>query len=635
MRNLLSKAIAIILITVVVMTLTPGIVFGDTYEFDPSGETKNPFYPRGYQVEKNGKAYWLSSPFTTSGTTTRYTGVVNGLDYIDAKEAGTLYALTDRNPTPGKQYLSAYKNATQISNFSSYIGTPERANIATTGKSTGWKIPINMKWEAGCRYEFCFLRGMKANNGITLVFSEDGRGYIRNPDTKQEKAKYEADKYKEYEFIVSYEKDKDPETNLNHYFNFYMVPMRFTVQTYADLTTWKKASEEAQAFLDSVTEQDFKKGKYKRSNVETLRELLASLNKKATSTVKKELQPEAEALMREMADELAAMLEKAKSEKPEPADISKLQAKLKEAKELYAKASVNVGVEIGQYGAFEVENLKIEIDVAEAMDQFTPQNEINDEVEALDSAIKEVKKSRRMEDALYFYDKVTGIYIIAPTESLPSDAKLFVRRMGADSGEYKAMKKNLSSKETEAIFYKIQFYQDEYQVTPTEAVEVQMPIDDNISQESSTIYSVGKNGSLKKLQSVQADGNRIFQSKHLGDMVLAGSTATEKEKAQARSDRMRLLMKQDQDKDADNKEIELAKEKKKKEEFKDPLNAMLKRSQNTATFSNDVRLETDPIHLIRIAVVLAVVALLLALKELRERRAETEKNRETHGGKNA
>lgn len=635
MRTLLSKATAMLVILVMTLTLSQSFVFGDTYEFDPSGTTKNPFYPRGYQIEKNGKRYWLSSPFSTSGTTTRYTGVLSGLDYIDAEQAGTLYALTDRNPTPGKQYLSAYKNGEPISGFSSYIGTPTRADIQTTGKSSGWKIPINMKLEAGCRYEFAFLRGMMANNGITLVFSEDGRGYIQNPSTKAEKAKYEADKYEEYEFIVSYEKDKDPETNQNHYFNFYIVPMRFTVQTYADLGTWEKAADEAQSFLDSVTDQDFQEGKYKRANVNALRELLTSLDKKAKTTVKKELQPEAEAQMKDMAAQLGAMLKKAKSEKPEPADISRLKAKLKEAKELYAKASVNTGAEIGQYGAFEVENLKIEIDAAEEMDQFTPQNEINDQVEALDSAIKEVKKSRRMEDALYFYDKATGIYVIAPIDSLPEDAKLFVRRMSPDSREYKAMEKNLSKTETEAIFYKIQFYQDEYKISPSEAVEVQMPIDTNISRTSSRIYSVDEEGGLTEIRSARAGENRVFKSKALGDLVLAGSTATEEEKAQARSDRIKQLMNQDKDNDQDNKEMELAKAKKKKEEFKDPLDKLLKRSQNTAVFSSDVKIQTDPFYLIIVAVLLAAAAVILALRGIREGRIGSGRKRQTQGGKHA
>lgn len=63
-----SKVTAVILILLMILTLSQSVVFADTFEFDPSGETKNPFYPRGYMIEKSGRAYWLSSPFETSGT---------------------------------------------------------------------------------------------------------------------------------------------------------------------------------------------------------------------------------------------------------------------------------------------------------------------------------------------------------------------------------------------------------------------------------------------------------------------------------------------------------------------------------------------------------------------------------------
>ena len=78
------------------------------------------------------------------------------------------------------------------------------------------------------------------------------KGYIQNPSTKAERDKYNADRYDEYEFIVSYEKDTDPDTNENHYFNFYMVPMRFTIQTYADMSKWEKKADEAQEFLIDI-----------------------------------------------------------------------------------------------------------------------------------------------------------------------------------------------------------------------------------------------------------------------------------------------------------------------------------------------------------------------------------------------
>ena len=47
-------------------------------------------------------------------------------------------------------------------------------------------------------------------------------------------------------------------------------------------------------------------------------------------------------------------------------------------------------------------------------DRYTPQNEINDQVEALENAMIEVKASLVQEEQMVFYDKVTGIYVIAP-----------------------------------------------------------------------------------------------------------------------------------------------------------------------------------------------------------------------------
>ena len=620
MKSIIKKS-TVILIILVMALVSAAPVFGVTYKFDPSGEEKNPFCPRGYMIEVgDGTAKWLNSPFDNSGELPVYTGSYTGLDYVDADEAGTLYALTDRNPIPGKQYLSGYKNGSAISDFSSYIGEPSRADIVTTGKSTGWKIPINIKLEKGCIYEFAFLRGMKANNGITLVFSEDGKGYIQNPSTTAERNKYNKDKYDEFEFIVSYEKNVDAETGEENYYNFYMVPMRFTVQTYADMTKWEKAYDKAQVFVNSITETDLKQGKYKRSNVVALKELLKTLNEKAETIVKKQLQPQANVMINDMIDQLNDMLDRTKNDKPEPSDISKLLEKLKEAEALYAKASANTGIDIGQYGEYEVKMLGIEIDTAKGLDKFSLQDEIDAETDALEAAMMEVRKSLKMEEMLYFYDKATGIYVIAPMGSVPSDAKLYVRRMGQTSKEYKAMKDQLGEKETQAIYYKIQFYHNEYKIQPKEKVEVQIPIDSSISQKSSVVYSVEKNGSLKKMPSVMAEGTQILKTDELSALVVAGSAATEEEKAAARSQKMKSIISQTEDEKKDNKETELAKEKKKKEEFKDPLNKLLKRNANTATFSNDVRKETNPTILIFAAGLLAAIAVFAAFKGIMDMR---------------
>lgn len=635
----ISRIVSIIFIWMLILGISASTVSADVWEFGTSGSGKNPFTPRGYLVDTEKGQHWLSSTFNNSGPVVKYSGVKNGVDYLEAKKSDgsdyTFYAMTDRNPWTdktswvayGKLYLFAYKNGSRISNFTSYVKTPAvRADkVDPSGNGTCWAFKIeNFELEPGCLYEFGFLRGMQANNGITLVLAEDEEGnctgYIQQTGeglTSAEKKKYNDEKNDEYEFISSWYKNSNGKG-----YTVNRVPMRFSVQTYADLSKWEAAAGKAQDFLDSVTDKDLKNGKYKRENIKQLRLLLQQLNKKAKEEVRLLLQDKADAKIRTMIKELNAMMEIAKSDKPEPADTKKLEAALKEAQTLYAKASVNVGTDIGQYGRIEVENLKEEIDRAKEMDKYTPQNEINDEVEALEYAMTEVKASRVQKEQLVFYDKITGIYVIAPVDSLPENAKLFVRVMGKETDDYKSMEKNLSQKETEAVFYRIQFYSGDRKIQPTAQVEVQMPISDDISQKSSTIYSVGSKGALTKVNSVKSNGTQVFKAKKLSAFVMAGSTATEEEKAQARGERMKALMAQKKDKEDDNRMNQLEKDKKKKEEYKDPLNKMLKRSISTATFSNDVRKETNPLYLIFAAIVLAAAAVALGIRGLRDRRSK-------------
>lgn len=634
-----SRIIGIILVCVLAIGLTAPAANCAVWEFGTSGQGKNPFTPRGYLVDTDKGQHWLSSVYSNSGPIVRYTGVKNGIDYLEAKKSDgsnyTFYAMTDRNPwtdktdwvAHGQKYLFAYKDGARISNFNDYVQTPATRGdkVDPSGNGTCWVFKIkDFELEPGCLYEFGFLRGMQANNGITLVLAEDEEGnttgYIQQDSgglSTEEKAKYDREKNKEYEFISSWHKKENGKG-----YTVNTVPMRFSVQTYADLEIWEKAAAKAEKFLNSVTNQDLKQGKYKKSNIKQLRLLLEELNKKAEKEVKLELQRSADRMMKSMRSDLEAMLEIAQSEKPEPADISKLQKKLKEAQTLYKKAQGNIGTDIGQYGRIEVENLYEEIQRAKEMDKFTPQNEINDEVTALEEAIMETRASMVQEEQMIFYDKVTGIYVVAPAKSLPDDAKLFVRRMDQETEEYKSMEKNLSKEETAAVFYRVQFYQGDKQVQPNKKVEVQMPIADDISQKSSSVYAVGKGGALIPMESAKANGTQIFKTQTLDAFVMAGSEATEEEKAQARSDKMKAVMAQKKDKDADNKNNQLKEDQKKKEKYKDPLDKMLKRSANNATFSNDVRRETDPIYLIFAAAVLGAAAIALGIRGMLSGRGE-------------
>lgn len=615
--------------------------FADVWEFGTSGKGRNPFTPRGYLVDTDNGQHWLSNMYNNSGSVIRYSGVRNGVDYLEAKKSDgsnyTFYAMTDRNPYSdkkdwvayGKKYMFAYKDGVRISNFTDYIQTPARRGdkVDPSGNGTCWVFPIEgFELKPGSLYEFGFLRGMQANNGITLVLAKNDKGdytgYIQQTSsglTAEEKARYNSEKDKEFEFISSWKKkDNDGGFTVN------TVPMRFSVQTYADISKWKDASKNAHEFLDSVTDKDFREGKYKRQNIKNLTALLEEYDRTAKKEVRKMLQSAADRKMKFMIGELNAMLKKAKSDKPQPADMDKLEKTLDEAKKLYEKTSVNVGNDVGQYGRIEVENLGEEIKKAEKLDKYNTQNEINSQVRALEEAMTDVRESRVMKDQIPFYDKVTGIYVVAPADSLPENTKMIVRVMGRETDEYAAARKHLSKSEQKAVYYAMAFYDGDQKIDPDESVRVEMPVSDDIRESTSRVYSVSSGGSLKRIETASANGTKIFKTDKLGDFVMAGSTASEADKAKKRSERMRELMAQKKDKQADNKQNKLMKDKKKKEQFKDPVDKLLKRSAVNATFSNDVKRESSPAVLIFVAAAIAAIAVMLGIRGLIDRKRNGE-----------
>lgn len=615
--------------------------FADVWEFGTSGKGRNPFTPRGYLVDTDNGQHWLSNMYNNSGSVIKYSGVRNGVDYLEAKKSDgsnyTFYAMTDRNPYSdkkdwvayGKKYMFAYKDGVRISNFTDYIQTPARRGdkVDPSGNGTCWVFPIEgFELKPGSLYEFGFLRGMQANNGITLVLAKNDKGdytgYIQQTSsglTSEEKARYNSEKDKEYEFISSWKKKDN-----NGGFTVNTVPMRFSVQTYADISKWKDASKNAHEFLDSVTDKDFREGKYKRQNIKNLTALLEEYDRTAKKEVRKMLQSAADRKMKSMIGELNAMLKKAKSDKPQPADMSKLEKTLAEAKKLYEKTSINVGTDVGQYGRIEVESLGEEIKKAEKLDKYNTQNEINSQVSALEDAMTDVRASRIMKDQIPFYDKVTGIYVVAPADSLPENTKMIVRVMGRETDEYAAARKHLSKSEQKAKYYAMAFYDGDEKIDPDEAVRVEMPVADEIKEKTSRVYRVSSKGSLKRIEAASANGTKIFKTDKLGDFVMAGSTASEADKAKKRSERMRELMAQKKDKQADNKQNKLMKDKKKKEQFKDPVDKLLKRSAVNATFSNDVKRESSPAVLIFVAAAIAAIAVMLGIRGLIDRKRNGE-----------
>ena len=615
--------------------------FADVWEFGTSGKGRNPFTPRGYLVDTDNGQHWLSNMYNNSGSVIKYSGVRNGVDYLEAKKSDgsnyTFYAMTDRNPYSdkkdwvayGKKYMFAYKDGVRISNFTDYIQTPARRGdkVDPSGNGTCWVFPIEgFELKPGSLYEFGFLRGMQANNGITLVLAKNDKGdytgYIQQTSsglTSEEKARYNSEKDKEYEFISSWKKKDN-----NGGFTVNTVPMRFSVQTYADISKWKDASKNAHDFLDSVSDKDFRDGKYKRQNIKNLTALLDEYDKLARKEVRKMLQSAADRKMKSMIGELNAMMKKAKSDKPQPADMSKLEKTLAEAKKLYEKTSVNVGNDVGQYGRIEVENLGEEIKKAEKLDKYNTQNEINSQVSALEDAMTDVRASRVMKEQMVFYDKVTGIYVVASTGSLPESTEMIVRVMGRETDEFAAMKKNLSKPEQEAKYYAMAFYDGDEKINPDEAVRVEMPVADEIKEKTSRVYRVSSGGSLKRIETASANGTKIFKTEKLGDFVMAGSTASEADKQKTRGERMKKLMAQKNDRQADNKQNKLMKDKKKKEQFKDPVDKLLKRSAVNATFSNDVKRESSPAVLIFVAAAIAAIAVMLGIRGLIDRKRNGE-----------
>ena len=638
--RIIRRILTVLLMTAVIFSGTVQS-FADVWEFGTSGKGRNPFTPRGYLVDTGNGQHWLSNLYNNSGSIIKYSGVRNGVDYLEAKKSDgsnyTFYAMTDRNPYSdkkdwvayGKKYMFAYKDGVRISNFTDYIQTPARRGdkVDPSGNGTCYVFPIEgFELEPGSLYEFGFLRGMQANNGITLVLAKNDKGdytgYIQQTSeglTSEEKARYNSEKDKEYEFISSWKKKDN-----NGGFTVNTVPMRFSVQTYADISKWKDASETAHAFLGSVTEKDLREGKYKRQNIKNLTALLEEYDKTAKKEVRKMLQSAADRKMKDMIGELNAMLKKAKSDKPQPADMSKLEKTLAEAKKLYEKTSVNVGNDIGQYGRIEVENLDEEIKKAEKLDKYNTQSEINSQVSALEDAMTEVKASKVMKEQMIFYDKVTGIYVIAPAGSLPEGTNMIVRVMGRETDEYAAAKKHLSKSEQEAVYYAMAFYDGDQKIDPDGSVRVEMPVSDDIKERTSKVYRVSSKGSLKKIETASANGTKIFKTKKLGDFVMAGSTASEADKQKKHSDRMKKLMAQKNDKKADNKQNKLMKDKKKKEQFKDPVDKLLKRNAANATFSNDVRRESSPAVLIFVAAAIAAIAVMLGIRGLIDRKRNGE-----------
>lgn len=545
-------------------------------------EFQNAFNPRGYFVTIKSDPdhpQWLRSPFNTGfyrtgsggqggGTgdggssqkdelghsNVQYTGEENGIDFVDAADVGTIYAIFDHNPLVSREFLIGYSKDEQaaqlgvIPDFSSYVGNPVRPGPTDPSGGGWWSIPVNLtlgeEQEDGSKaaladgtvYEFAFLRGLQANNGTTCVpmpGDEPGtyKGYIHTPFDDAERAEYDAHKYDEYEFITQIDppgtsRDKTVDHTIQS------VPMRYRIQTYASLKSWNEAPEhvEATELVNSVTEADYASGKYDRDNIEALRSALEELDREAEEEVKYQLQKDADWTILQMLDDLKAALEQGK--KPTPVvSFDNYNASLENAETLYNDLKDQVGTEVGQYRKEAVDALKAQIDHAKStINANSTQVQVDAEEAALDNAVMTALDGIiTPPDEIVFTDAATGITVTASRSSLPENARLAVREVVSGSTEYDEMVARVSPTPDAVAIYRIVFFDGQDVVTPTAPVTVQIPLQDQFDQTAPQVYYLDDAASPgQTVDATAPEGYRIFTTQTLGTFVLAGQKQQEK-----------------------------------------------------------------------------------------------------------
>lgn len=535
------------LFAVIIMLVSMAVpinVSASVAEFGTQGSGSNPFNPRGYYVElTDGTKHWLSSKFETPtytkeyddlGHSIYYTGVESGLDYVDADLVKSLYCTTDRNPGGQgayKEALSAFCKSssssalTKISNMSRYINAPARSYELSdaNGDVYVWTIKIDLDLQPGTMYEFAFLRGLIANNGTSCVLASDNSGYLKIPFTAEEEAYYNAHKYDEYEYVTKVAVDESRNKVLS------TVPMRYKVQTYADLTAYEEAASKAEKVLNKITDSDLESGVYDSATVDYLKQLLNRCDALANSTVKKYLQVEADATQNEWISEINELVESLKSGMT-LVDLTEFNKTLSDAEKLYSQTKDKVGADEGCYGEKEVNALKNEIDNAKrTIDELSSLAEVNKEIDALEKAILDVKKSLVLPDKIIFHDKSTGIYVTTDYGALPDNVKLYVGQVLPGDSEYDRVIKNFSAKPKNTIIYKILFMQGNTIVEPIGTVKIQIPVLKDMNAKSTAIYSVGSK-SNKFVKSSLMNGSHVFETEQMGEWVLIEAQIIESDK---------------------------------------------------------------------------------------------------------
>lgn len=511
------------------------------WEFGTSGQGHNPFTAKGYAIKtESGKVQWLYSKFDNGGYDengdiimqdggTVYTGKSNGVQYINAEKADgksyQLYAFTNRNPLIYK-YMFAYekksKNGkfTPISNFTSCLGSPIRTSTNLSefpnGMNQQWAIPINnFVFEPGTLYEYGFQQGMQANNGISLVLQDDGcghyYGYLQRDFTTEEQALYDKMKYVEYQFISSYEKVEGKD-----YYNVNFVPMRFSVQTFADLSAWNTAAVKVQSFINGITQSDYDIGRFSKVSIDNLKAELSSMQNKAENTVKYELKAEADQDIAQMTSKITADMNKAKTETGIFSDMTKLDAELKAASDFYDTAKNNVGTEVGNYTKESADALKQTIDAAGGLTKEDPQSEIDKAVTDLENAVINVKASQIQSDKIILSDFVNGITVTLKRGSVPDNVSLIVTRVDAEDGRYKTYKDSVEENVKDITIFEILLYSGDKKIQPSESMTVQFSVPDSMKDKDISVYLSGDDLKAGKVSSLRTESYIVASSNTAG-----------------------------------------------------------------------------------------------------------------------
>ncbi|MBO7682850.1 MAG: hypothetical protein J6T17_08905 [Clostridia bacterium] len=533
---------------------------------------RNAFNPRGFFLTlKNGEEpEWLRSSFVTGFYRTgeggggggggqganeekddlghsnvTYVDEEVGLDFVDVADVDTIYSTYDHNPTPGKDFMVGYYKQEQsaalsgIPGFAEAIGTPKRGSETVKDPSGGqwWNVPVRLALEPGTLYEFAYLRGNQANNGTTCVLmpgEAEGtyKGYISFKEIDElpaaEREAYDTHKYDEYEFVTAIlPAGTAGDPTADH--TIESVPMRYHIQTYADLAKWTESAErgEAETFLASVSESDYASGKYVRENVAALQTKLTSLKEEAEASVKYQLQKDAEQTIQQMNAELRAALETAKAP-GNKVDLTAYNAALASAQTTYDSIKDKTGTAVDQYRPGPVDALKQAIDRAKnTIGDHSTQAAIDAETAALNSARMAALDALIRPDERIFQDATTGIIVTAPAAALPASATLAVREVAGGSNEYNAYKNRITPAPSAAAIYRIVFYDGANVVTPTQPVTVQIPLrNDLVGLSPSVYYLDGTNARARKLNASAVSGYRVFTTSQLGTFAVAGTKAS-------------------------------------------------------------------------------------------------------------